>query len=429
MILSLIDQDQYTYLKRKNIDCGIVNEIPDKMTSSRIINAKPSTNIYPWMAHIRHKIYKDEDFLDTKDKKYGLFDSAGAVISDKAIITCGHCICNNEEPIIGTPYIVTCIPDEENTDGSFQEANLNRKGINEIHVTLGQNYIGNIPRDFKFDNTIVVHFYKYEEDSGVADAHIDITNKNGDIGIIVRNSGFNLIKGKIAPICLPAPDSFNKKDGMNVKLAGWGIRQSKKKTTSGKFERLCLTNEGRESNQLHLRETNAKRSIFLPCQKRVLNDVFERNDFCIALEKSINTFSFRTKFSVDYKMASRIKSDKNYEKCVSYMKKGEAAWVNVNKFLHPGKTYKELKALFYNTIHWIEVREGDIKGSIIEICFNAQKLGENGICKTKEEKPFDWGFCSRSCHVSNVLGRNEPYEEAEFVFFDTAPKGSYFSGK
>ena len=214
VIFGLIDHDQYTYLKRRNIDCGIVNEIAREKTSSRIINAKPSTNIYPWMVHIRQKIYKDNDFVDTNDKKYGLFDSVGTIISDKAVITCGHCICNKEEPIIGTPYLVTCLPDEENMDGSFQEANLNQKEINEIHVTLGQKFIGNIPLDFMFDNTIVVYFYKYEEGTDIADAHLDISNRNGDIGIIVRNSGFNLINGKIAPICLPTPETFNKKDGI-----------------------------------------------------------------------------------------------------------------------------------------------------------------------------------------------------------------------
>ena len=62
-----------------------------------------------------------------------------------------------------------------------------------------------------------------------------------------------------------------------------------------------------------------------------------------------------------------------------------------------------------------------------------------GICKTTNNN-FNWGFCSRSCEKGELkvdtnndpiddwdqgeLEPNEPYEEAEMVYHETAPQGS-----
>ena len=66
-----------------------------------------------------------------------------------------------------------------------------------------------------------------------------------------------------------------------------------------------------------------------------------------------------------------------------------------------------------------------------EECYNAVALGKYGICETNEIYPFNWGFCSRSCTKKKSPGwtnEKEPYEEALFEYFDTAPKHSLFSG-
>ena len=46
--LALIDQEQYRYLKKRNLNCGIVTKDKTEEPSSRIINAHPSLHTYPY---------------------------------------------------------------------------------------------------------------------------------------------------------------------------------------------------------------------------------------------------------------------------------------------------------------------------------------------------------------------------------------------
>lgn len=97
--------------------------------------------------------------------------------------------------------------------------------------------------------------------------------------------------------------------------------------------------------------------------------------------------------------------------------------VTSNFFLHS----IDLKEMFYDTIDRIEIRRKNAYGRFwkLEICYNVKKVGKFGVCQTKNAG--NWGFCSRSCIVGPVLGINDPYEEAEFKYFDEAPEGSLFS--
>ena len=122
MAAGLIDQDQYRYLKKRNIDCGIEYKVENYIAATRMINAEPSKKIYPWMAIIWLKRFKSVQFISTTYEKHDLFFSGGTVISDRAILTCGHCICNHKEPSWETPYILSCLPDKTN-DASNREAN------------------------------------------------------------------------------------------------------------------------------------------------------------------------------------------------------------------------------------------------------------------------------------------------------------------
>ena len=70
--------------------------------------------------------------------------------------------------------------------------------------------------------------------------------------------------------------------------------------------------------------------------------------------------------------------------------------------------------------------------SVIQVCYNLNKVAENGICETFENKPYDWGFCSRSCRFEDEFGRDipyEPYEETEMLIKNKAPKGSLLSSR
>ena len=86
-----------------------------------------------------------------------------------------------------------------------------------------------------------------------------------------------------------------------------------------------------------------------------------------------------------------------------------------------------LQELFRNTIDRIEIR--DDSGKLLERCYNVRKLGSVGICRT-DKLGKNWGFCSRGCkyRLFPLVEENEPYEEAEFKYFDESPKGSLFKG-
>ena len=90
-----------------------------------------------------------------------------------------------------------------------------------------------------------------------------------------------------------------------------------------------------------------------------------------------------------------------------------------------------LKEIFHKTIDRIEIRRTSIYGPILEICYNVKKVGYYGICETKSKKFVkrgNWGFCSRACNIDEFPDDDEPYEEAEFRYFDTAPQGSENAG-
>lgn len=86
-----------------------------------------------------------------------------------------------------------------------------------------------------------------------------------------------------------------------------------------------------------------------------------------------------------------------------------------------------LKEKFYDEIDRIEIK-GPIGTRLLERCYNVRKLGYYGVCETDKRTGSNWGFCSRSCKVNDRLDDNEPYEEAEFKYFDEAPRGSSFAG-
>ena len=82
--------------------------------------------------------------------------------------------------------------------------------------------------------------------------------------------------------------------------------------------------------------------------------------------------------------------------------------------------------MFYNDIDRIEIRERNGNGKLLERCYNVKKHGSVGVCQIKDKG--NWGFCSRACTVGQEVSDEEPYEEAEFRYFDKAPEGSSFSG-
>ena len=53
LVESGIDQQQDEYLKKSDITCGVQSEA---IATARIINGKPTTKNYPWLARVYIKV-------------------------------------------------------------------------------------------------------------------------------------------------------------------------------------------------------------------------------------------------------------------------------------------------------------------------------------------------------------------------------------
>ena len=334
--LRIIDQHQNQYLKKFGIKCGVVTKDKNEQASSRIVNANPSENTYSWMVHVILKLYADENISKKNNPKYGMFDAAGAMISDKAVITCGHCICNDVDATEHFPYLLTC--GEENPKGKSQN-NLNIKGRNEINVSYGKRTRIRV-QDTLFNDNIKAYVYKYEKNKEPLDGWTIRRNK-GDIGIIITKVKIDLAREKIVPICLPTPDTFETKSGIDVKFVGWGARgRIKMEPTGDVTSYACFTNGAREPDKKLYPSTEGLSIVSCDFSKAEAK-------FCLGGQKDsegfnqhqITTFSYKTRIKFNENMVDYIEKDIFYEKCVEYMKVAEKKWVEAKKYTYPDETY------------------------------------------------------------------------------------------
>ena len=86
------------------------------------MNAKPSTKTFSWTVQVTQKLYKDKQYTSGNDVEYEILVAQGSFISDKAVITCAHCICNDLDVDKEWPYLITC--------GSENPTGVNRQNLN-----------------------------------------------------------------------------------------------------------------------------------------------------------------------------------------------------------------------------------------------------------------------------------------------------------
>ena len=111
---SVIDEDQNSYLKERKIDCGVVTGDKSEESSSRVMNAKPSTKTFSWTVQVTLKLYKDKQYISGNDKEYDILSAQGSFISDKAVITCAHCICKDAHTDLHNRNRGRCVCDFRN---------------------------------------------------------------------------------------------------------------------------------------------------------------------------------------------------------------------------------------------------------------------------------------------------------------------------
>ena len=422
----------YNYTNKEPVGCGIKPKVHYDKTAARIINAKPPTKDYPWMA----VIYKRGLLQPPDSGNYKTSASGGAIISKYAIITCGHCICAYKQPYVETkqPYVETC-PGSKGIPHTDKDLNI--KSLNEIYITVGRTRLDfgrTNKNDWEFDGNIEAYFYMYERGDY-------IISKNGDIGLVLKTDGLASNDGTaFKPICLPPPNTEYDKNGIIVKMAGWGRRYHQHKTKNIRDSTSCQTNEARilpiTSRITIEKHVNSKlsyeeRVTFLECD---IPDTVNQ-EFCTRFltDNNIQTLSANTELDADeLETVEHLNSDEGYKRCKEYIKSGKKSWVRHMKISNKKHTrdQAELNAMFDKEIDRIIVNHPNnfIKQ---DICYNLKKVAKYGICPTQLPNPQHWGFCSRSCHVAfSGMSETDPYEEAEFKYFEEAPGTSNkFKGK
>ena len=446
---SEIDKDHYDYLKTSfNIECG---RSATSTKASRIINGFPSRINYPWMAEVVKFVAYNPQFQPDKKFSFGV-PCGGVVITDRVVLTAGHCVCigilhPREERTL--TILETCVKDRKQIDGSYVEYNHNQKDINEIHINVGQrNTISTLQwltKQPKFDPNLKVFLYRYKRPDSYDDM-FHTFSPNGDIAIVVKKGGlpFPIASRSqiVVPICLPSPDTFHIKDGFKVKVAGRGKRYQAPilDDVTGKVHpSSCQTNEGTLTTRENFRKRN-----FLPCKKpqtQIPTEASVRKDieYCSNFlnEENVNSFSVHD----DLELGPNGWNFKfhNARNCEGYYRKAKLAWVK-DRVAKEAISSKILRDKFNKEVKrfqiWVRNDDGSLK-TPIETCYNVNAIGQYGICQIDNDDNnfgFQWGFCSRSCRTQNarVLGflePSEPYEEAEFEYFDNAPPYTLFASK
>ena len=397
------------------IKCGIKSSKNKSFSpSSRIINSESGLKetSYPWLVFIQKRGIFEKAFAPP-GREFGTAIGAGSIVTGNTIITCGHCICNNDRPSKSQKFAITCPEKSEE-----KEANLNKKGSNEIYITLGEPKVDLFEITGQFDENLKAFLFDYEKD-------LVAFSKNGDIGIIIKRNGLGKWSDPTYHICLPSPDLY--KDKLKVKIAGWGVRYDESLNPRGNQIRTtsCQTNEARTLNRNTI-SSFENRVTFRDCR------IYETNPAKPRLKKC-NTWLFEKNFETlplkidlpgesgvtglnDLPSSSdltKIKNLKEQKRCEEYLPKARKAWTDSGN----------LAVTFDDEIDRIVIKKfGATKRE--DICFNLRKVAKYGVCLTDEKSPRHWGFCSRSCGVTKLLTKDEAYEEGEYTYFENAPSGS-----
>ena len=378
------------YLQSYDITCGTKLDTAAQTARSRVLNGEQVSNKeYPWLAQIWTLL------IGTNGRKIDE-SCGGVIISRHAILTAGHCLCN-DDPDLKDGFGVKIKGDIMTCGSNFD---LNRRD-NQIYYSIGTQSTAQDVNYWSYNARVAAYLFEY-------DPSVAYFSKNGDIGIVIDKDGLPLIQHQANPICLPTESSFTKSKkgkGIKVALAGRGLRYF----DNGQVDQFgtpitsCLTND-------------------FPYQKCKLLNPFEALKpysphvsyaFCVDVPVAQDLISSEVNVVFDVsdtaQTVGRIVLPEK-EKCQEYWEKALEAYRKANENISSPKTS-------IHNAHKIILRKSKNTKDDHKVCFNWKKLSVYGVCKTTSPAPLDWGFCSRSCQESALIP-DKPIQHGVFQFVD-----------
>ena len=309
----LLSHDRY--LQSHGITCGTALDSTSQSSNARVLNGeKVSNKQYPWLAEIRRLLIATNG-VQKLDK------CNGVIISRHAILTAGHCLCN-DNPDLRDEHRVKLLGAKITCRKDF---NLNKKAYNQIDYSIGTQRMA---LDRKHNARVEAYLFDYDP-AGT------FFSRNGDMGIVIDKHGLPLIQYQANPICLPEENSFVKSPserytGVEVTLAGRGKRfiDSGRVDINGNPITSCLTNEGRDpyGNRMNFQQCKPlEHPPSDPSASPFCVDVPVTQDL-ITSEVDV-TFGVRTRIDLPTK-----------ETCQKYWDKALKAYGKANKIISPPET-------------------------------------------------------------------------------------------
>ena len=424
-----------------------------QLVHSRIINAKEEivTNAkYPWLAQVYRKVFRKK-----KDKNPEWTDAGGVIVTNTMILTCGTCVCDEPYNFEKQKFINVdkwikdgkpnyfCLQDIDNVGSR----NQNRKDENEVYYSIGtQPLLSQLKDTSSYNDETIVIIPNYQPITN--NDHRDWIgrlSKGGDIALIMKHTGLagigdkDLRKIQASRIAFSGPNALESVDideNLLVRTAARGSRYYDDTVKGGASKPLhsCYTNGAvrhGNRNARHARcleysrgENDINKIFGCP---RIMNvmDSFEVGSD-LQITNCMEGADDECDAKVILKAATENECQTLYDEAIHAINRKIEQQPETADLLNRFKTKAERFEVYkYKTEPIASEKKVPPNYHSVTHCYINDKVAKYGVCKTEHEPK--WGFCSKSCKVSNNDGfrvREKDsnaftrYEEVDAHYYD-----------